>query len=335
MKYSIQILTLFIVVTSLISCQDENFLESSSQDILKFESEEEYLSTVQSTVEMNHDELKKWELANNFNSKAIESLSFYRSVNFEKFKSKEELIDFVESNSSYLQIIDEDGELYVETVNQKGADRFILNKDNMYQIGDKYYKAYAEGVISGEKEQYQYLKNMDKGEFLSILENNNMKDEVHVVNRRIKSNSISESSVSRSNCGNKITGRNTSNRDRTKTLVEVSGKDEGDHVVYTTRLLVRPYKKTLGVWYHASRTITTAGGFGIIYYDPDSNSYESWYSPNNYWQSSDTSPQSKEEQFAYRVQFTSTNYNVDDVYFTYSDAMGDTPSTGPAYAYCL
>lgn len=73
---------------------------------------------------------------------------FYSDIYWYSFKSTEEIEAFFYENSDYLQLLDDgNGELELETKFFDRPDRYFLNEDGMYQVGDKVIKAFAEGTI--------------------------------------------------------------------------------------------------------------------------------------------------------------------------------------------
>ena len=132
----------------LISCNESEDLCPAEDSLLVFSSEQEFNSELLKVNNMSLDELIAYENGKGYSSFGRECLQFYKSINFEGFKSIRELEKFVEKNCKYLKLVEDDGgELCVSKIFEDRADRFFLNENFMYQVGDVVYKILEVGTV--------------------------------------------------------------------------------------------------------------------------------------------------------------------------------------------
>ena len=238
---------LITVIAIFTSCEkdDANSVESQAcSNMLYFDSEEELVAEMNKVSKMTLEEKVQWEKSKGFNSIEIAAERLYKSINPDNFKSKEEVVSFVEKNSEYLQLIeDENGEFELETKFWNRSNRYFLNENNMYQVGDSVYKVLATGTIIGNTKDldsfYQIGNDIDysvSSNFLFIPKDN--------YNKTI------EKSIEYSDCGTSQTWRSTTDDERLKIEIEVY--KSGSNSV-TCHFISRPYIKILGIWYWCSR----------------------------------------------------------------------------------
>jgi hypothetical protein len=245
MRLNINKLPLILSLLSIIvfSCGKDDFNSSKNNTIPKFASNKDFSNTTSEVVEMTPEELKDFEKEKGFSSFGRMSEDFYQKIDFESFKTTDELKAFVQKNGNYLQFIEDDnGELELETKFHNRADRYLQNADNMYQIGETVYKVFEYGTVSSSIDNLELFykkgnnldsfKKDDKFSFYSS-ENDNV---------RMKSTT--------SNCTPTEPFRSTEGRERLKVELEVSTNYGQTEVTY--HFLSRPYKMTLGIWFWVS-----------------------------------------------------------------------------------
>ncbi|HKM93924.1 MAG TPA: hypothetical protein VJY41_09745, partial [Prolixibacteraceae bacterium] len=102
---------------------------------------------------MSLDEQIAYAKEKGYSSFGVECSKFYKSIDFEGFKSKSELEKFVKENSKYIEVVeDEYGEFSVEQKFNSRNDRIFLNSNHVYQIGNKVHKAFDEGTAIVDSE---------------------------------------------------------------------------------------------------------------------------------------------------------------------------------------
>jgi hypothetical protein len=121
----------------------------SNSSILIFESKDDFFSELITVVEMTTDELIAYENSKGYKSVGRQADEFYQSIDFESFKSKEDILNFVNRNNKYLQIVEEaGGELAVEPILYSQKERFFVNEHNLFQIQDSIYKVLENAIVS-------------------------------------------------------------------------------------------------------------------------------------------------------------------------------------------
>src|SRR5690606_4431173 len=91
------------------------------------------------------------------------------SIDFDKFSNFEELKSFVNQNSEYVQLVeDENGELELQPVLAGNSERYFINKERMFQVGNTVYKVFKDGLASTDKENLSRLKTLDDLAFTNM-----------------------------------------------------------------------------------------------------------------------------------------------------------------------
>ena len=114
----------------------------SDYPILKFGSEEEFANTLGKIAAFENEQQREaWESSMGFRSFGSICDDFYYSIDPDQFSSFEEAKAFIESNSRYLSLVqDENGDYYCEPKDFRNLERYLWNEDGMYIIADKAYK---------------------------------------------------------------------------------------------------------------------------------------------------------------------------------------------------
>ena len=159
---------LFIVAISiaLSSCNEKELICPSDNSILVFSTEAEFNTELQKVSNMSLDEQIAYAKEKGYSSFGVECSKFYKSIDFEGFKSKSELEKFVKENSKYIEVVeDEYGEFSVEQKFNSRNDRIFLNSNHVYQIGTLVYNAFDEGTAIVDSENtdliYEIGDNVD------------------------------------------------------------------------------------------------------------------------------------------------------------------------------
>ncbi len=329
-KYNLKSLIILMLVSfvTIQSCKkdDKTF---KSTDYLTFENQEEFNNELNKVLSYTTAELKGYEANKGYKSFGRICDEIYENTNFENFSSFEELEAYVHSNNDYLQIIKEDGELYVETKIYNNAFRYFMNENKIFGIGENVYKAIEGYIISTDVKNIEKVKNINEKNY-----NQYIKDERFIFSPVIRKN-ISENydKDAQCNCGKSKTVRRDNGKNRTKLDLDLSLSLHFDAFIgsYTNiygKALVRPYKRTFGVWYWCKRTISCNFKTAVGIYQPED---EGWIRVNDSF--SKTKYASKIERVfvnrTYGGHFYDSYAHLDGY-----DVWGDTPSTPPAEAKC-
>ena len=250
-----------LLAASIVSCKKENVSPlngnlSSKSQILKFENQSELTERLNFVLSANLEELIQYEDSKNFKSFGRISDEIYNKSNIENLKSQDELMNFVNLNSDFVRVIkDEQNENVFETVLSSIPYRYLANIDQLFRVNNFVYKVYEDGLVATNVKNVSKLKSLNP-KSLSELESSDefrvmlFKREVKYTNKDVANN-----------CGTYASSSSTNTNDRTKIEMGIGYYDFYDinNVPITAlnnSVIVRPYKKTLGIWYYCTRTLS-------------------------------------------------------------------------------
>jgi hypothetical protein len=253
-----------------ISCSKEKveILEvedlSDTKEWLVFENSEEFLDAYRMIINSSLEDIENWERTKSFTSLGTICDKFYMSIDIEQFESTEEVLLFAKNNSEYIQIIEEDGELTLETILFDNPQRYLMNKDGFFQIANNVYKVIEDYTIGADINDFDEIKNINNNNIYEIFDN----DKVFLL--KGEKNALSTKCVEY-NCGNYTTKRNTINNNRIYLRISVDALNLGGGGIppFTqefTNFMVRPYRRTLGVWFWVERYVSCELRIATGYY---------------------------------------------------------------------
>ncbi len=224
-----------------------------------FSSEEEFNSELEKVTSMSVNEQIAYAKNKGFTSFGAECRKFYKSIDFEGFKSKNELEKFVIMNSDYIEIIeDEQGEFSIEQKLSDRNDRFFLNKNHVYQIGNVIYKALDEGTAVTSEDNIEIIYEM--GNNVDFFKH----DERFVFESNFKKSS-GPILKSMQGCGTYKSGNDTNGRERLLAEIGVDNKFRTKVICY---FKAKAQKKSwLGYWYNIDRHFSCRVNINYKYYD--------------------------------------------------------------------
>jgi hypothetical protein len=278
----IGVIAAFAVVLS--SCTKEGGLlkTEDAKEMLQFKDHDELSATLSLVSNMSENERKQWENSQNFKSLGRISDEIYAKANPENFKSMEDFYSFVEKNSAYLQLEeDKDGQI-LNTKLYFTALRYIVGKDQFYQVGDIVSKVFEQGVASTHIDNIGELKNLDekrfelsrKQEVSSNISTYSFDDcfERRPATKDLANDAGLDHTVRRDNGNQRTLMRITLHSYRTAVLP--GGVNTVPAAAVEVEFHVRPYKKTLGIWYFCSRTITASACVVVDYLVPNNPAWQ-------------------------------------------------------------
>lgn len=258
MKKNIIIIGCFLILGSTFttlfigSCTKDEVLNNTkskeSDKILRFKDLNEYNEVQRSVLSMNSQSLKAYEESKGYISFGRMCDELYNNIDPLGFKSTEEVKEFVTKNSKYLQFVeDEKGELELETKFYNRIDRYFFNNEKIFQIGDTVFKVLEEGTVKASFEDLNIFKQV--GDNLDCYKKDNRF--VYIPNTKSFTANY-KSDWAPYYCGTSVEFRSTNDNNRLKVEIEstVNGSSTLCHFIQ------RPYKKTLGVWFWCSRTMS-------------------------------------------------------------------------------
>jgi hypothetical protein len=341
MNHLFKALIALSIIISMTACDDElDAFKGKEASMLIFENQDDFHQAVSRSVEMPVADLEEWTKSQGINSFGVEALKRYNSINFEELSSRDELLSIIDNNRDYLVLEEIGHELYLETKYHDQANRFLINHDRLVQIGDKVHKIFKQGEVKASLDKIESVRAITEEQFdqLVSIENQRTTNGLEIV--RIESKRMPFVPIDcdgtgggtgggtgddpYNHCGDYHEDASSNDRDRTKATAKISKKFSGGTYIYKVDLLVRPYKRTLGIWYWCTRTIT-----GEATFEPrKENGLPIVDQPVTYGR--DTEYDSKWER-----SWASPNANYDSNPHFYSIYMyGDTPSTPPVTISC-
>ncbi len=256
LKYGMVFLAL--VGIGIVSCEKEEMTTSTQNnhspllmknDIPKFDSQEELYEKLDFLNQMGEAERRSYEKANGYKSLLTTVYEVYEGIDMESLTSRTELEDYIAMNASFLCIkSDYDRE---EIYTAYYADNYyaaLANSDRMLIVGDICIKVFDDGIASTHVDNLDQLLGLN-GVFVKDL----VSDEQISISVYEKGDGSE-----RAACDIVHNEKNSPDNgdDRTKLVVHSSKDKSGGYTTLWTEGYVRPYKKTLGIWYYAQRTCT-------------------------------------------------------------------------------
>jgi hypothetical protein len=132
------------------SCSKDEAFQSNvlETDIVKFKTFEEYNEALNTVLSMSKDERKNYEESKGYISFGRMCDEFYDKIDFDEFESLEAIKVFAATNDFIAVIEDYDGEIIFEKTLATNRNRFFINSDRLFQIGDYVYKAFEDGTAA-------------------------------------------------------------------------------------------------------------------------------------------------------------------------------------------
>lgn len=322
-KLSSVILLSLSVVMFFFSCSEEDIISPQKNDkrlqIYKFKDTKEYNKTMEKVLSYSLEELIDWENSNGIASYGRICDEFYASIDFSQFKARQEIIDFVDLHSNYLQLEEnENGELMLETKLCNNPNRYVINNQMMFQVGDSLFKVFENGISTSHVTNYEKLNKLDDRTF-------NLKKSQVKTHKCIPIEPSIKGTAS--NCGTSDDDYESSGNNRTHMWISCSYEHIWDYVMnrpagtwVETYYKVRPYKRTLGIWYWSTRTISCDINTAIEFYINGS-----WYSENLY--GGVLNKRDSKVEGTYGFWASSGYFSVTSIYFAEYDCWADTPSS--------
>lgn len=342
MKTNCTIIFMLFFTIFFTSCKKENVLDNENLpavEFLKFENFQEFSRILEKVSSMNEQERKQWEDMQGFRSFGSIADEIYKNANPENFETREEFFNFVNANLSFLEIYEDETGIELNPKLVYTSQRYLIGEDHLFQIGNFVYKIFDGGTAIVEVDEIQSLKNLSQEEFLSREKDLTFDDGI----RRYYSNAFFKEKKQSKDIGNNVGMDHTTRKDNgnDRTLLRVSG-DAFPKLILTSggafsheefyvsvETFVRPYKKTLGIWYHCTRTITVESKVAIDYRTPAG--------PINLWRRKyGYLPQTTTKGSVFSITpevFLFANYvpaYQPQIHFAAIYARASTPSTGAA-----
>lgn len=314
---------LITVIAIFTSCEkdDANSVESQAcSNMLYFDSEEELVAEMNNVAKMTLGEKVQWEKSKGFNSIEIAAEKLYKSINPDNFKSKEEIVSFVEKNSNYLKLtLDGNGEYEIDTQLDESPFKYLANDKCVFQVKDSVFKVFNEGIIAVPEEKCQDLINSN---FETALLLANSSNESHY-NPSLKSVT--------SSCPPGTTARSDEGDERVRLKISAYWEYNPDFEMYDdlgTSAEVRAYNRVLGIWFQARRTLSMSINIDFRYvFTPWAGEPSLVYGKTEY-------TYSEKEYVIYSRDCAGLSYDSPNVELVSFNCWAEQPNSGRAYAIC-
>ena len=212
--------------------------------MLYFDTETELIETILKIPYFSKNELTEWEETNGYKSIELEAERLYSLIDPEGFTDLDGVKMFVEKNNKYFQLIEEDnGEYTLETKNYNNPWKYLVNEDNMFQVGSKLYKVYSNSLLLVDESKIDQIKNVDLETAVSIegalFLGNNMKSAL-------------------SDCGTHTVDRHDDGRERIKLEMWAKSTEYGNCWLAGSYFEATAYRLIWPIWYRKVREITVS-----------------------------------------------------------------------------
>lgn len=212
---------------------------------------------------MSEDDRRTYEIENNYKSLRTKVYEIYEQIDMENLTDKNELFIHVDNNPDYLEILmDMSGEQEYRPIYSDCSYSLIARENRMIIVGDKCLKVFDDGLIHAPIKYFNDLETHNGKTVNSMPDNENF-DVLKSDKNEIQT---------KSNCGTYREREVTSGNNRTRITIECYPSLMQGFVPYAKADgLIRPLKRTLGVWFHAQRTINGRFTFTFAFEQNGSN----------------------------------------------------------------
>lgn len=295
---------------------DANIVNESRTPI--YDNMNEVYEKIKFVSGMGEDERRVYEQQNGSKSLLTTLYEVYEGIDMESLASQEELENYIAKYPSILSLkTNSDRELEYRPYFSDNYFSAIAGKDRLFIAGDSCYKVFDDGLVSTRKDNMESLKAMSAVSVRDVQQT----DEI------IVSASNVERTIDRSSCDPiENVERSTNRRDRTKLIIGCSKVSRSGTSLLFLYGKIRPYKRVLGIWYYAKRTIS-GKFFATAEFD-------------HLGKKTITINENISPTLAYDVRrdsyiYYAFNYSsINNIAITSIDSWGDTPSTDKASIIC-
>jgi hypothetical protein len=260
------IFSVLVIIFAFTSCDKEEVTINQSQigttkDILTFATQEDFDKTLAKVNAMTKEERLEWEKEQGFKSFGTICDEFYDNIDFEKFKSIEDVRN-LDPKNQYLDIYMSSGNYNIEPKEMVSKEKFIANNERMFIISNRVYKIVESKLVSANVSNISSLKlieSFDKASSNPIFELNNP---LKISNRlKIKTSELHNLEAKNSNY-------KTEFRYQTENFWVILPATTYREVEYT----IKNYKKSWAGWYYAYE-LSTNYDILLESYDDSSEQY--------------------------------------------------------------
>jgi len=337
-KLILGVATFSLISAALVSCKKEtittaqkDILKSSTEQVPTFQNHEELNSKIEELNAMGEDERRLYESNAGFKSLLTYVYEIYEGIDMEELDSKNKLETFVSENSSIVSIrINSDDELEYRPYYSDIDYSIIANTNRMFIVGELCYKIFDDGIVVSQSENIDLLNSLNQ-----ISAKDVPKSDRYEISVYFEAEIDGKSTCHPTN--NQATVTSGSNRTKLKCITgqqyygEMQLSPNHPKVkIYGVHAFgrIRPYKRTLGIWYHARRTISGRIQFTV-----------SWKNGNTPVSASINSNVGPSLSYSQTRSFdhisTPLGEKPKEIKFTNINSWGTTPNTGNVTIICF
>jgi hypothetical protein len=251
-------ITLLFIVITIGSCQkdlNQSFSTGNKNDqVLNFNSKEELNKMISLTLKMPISERKQWAIDNKFQSFGVKCDEIYLNANVETYKSIEQFKDLISKNSDYLYLEEvSNAEYSLETKYGRSPYRYIMNNDHLFQVNDTVYKVLENSIVKTHINNIVDLSSINENNYTVECQKNSSLRIDKIFSSYFKSATAYA-------CGYYYTDYQSDGNDRTVMYIDTYPENFTNNLGQQCsrnkfHYWVRPYHRTLGIWYYCQRTI--------------------------------------------------------------------------------
>jgi hypothetical protein len=247
----------------LFSCNKEKDLQVSTKsgelisdpligDIRCFPTAEALSIELSHVLSLDIEDLIKYEKTNNISTFGRQCDEVYCSIiEIDTLLDEIKVSRWINKFPNFLELTQNDeGEMYFLPKLSNNPLRYIVGANRIYQVGDSSLcKIFNTGMLYTSTENVAILATIEEEDLGNLTRTPDF--------LFVPSFSEDVSNRTTGNLGWNYTKSTTKNKDRLKVAVNgFSIIGLGKSIMYEVNVETRPYKKTLGIWYWCSRTIT-------------------------------------------------------------------------------
>lgn len=243
-------------------------LKNSNISIPTYQNFDELNRKMKDLEEMSEDERRTFENSNSFISLLTQVYVVYEGIDMETLEHKRDLEMYVLQNSEYIDLRDDgEGEFDYHPYYSDNPYSIIANVERLFVVGNSCFKVFDDGLVVANLENINVLRSLNQIITLDVPENDLYEINAFSIEKSLKSTCHPTFNEGSATSGN--------NRTRLRCTVgqhkfgEIPVNPNLTIKVYGVRAngQIRPYKRTLGIWYHAKRTISGKIKFEISWKD--------------------------------------------------------------------
>lgn len=281
--------------------------------IMEFHDQNEFAQFILNIDQMDRSQLSDFADGNDYQSFGLYCDDLYFQIAADSLKP-DLVSDAVDSYNEYIMLEPDDsieGDFVFKARFQDHPLYYIINLKYMYIVGEYVYKLFDEGIIETKVDFIDELTSV--GSYDEPLDQETFSK---LDNEVLDTDPLPPPH----DAGIKVVKRKTNGKKRTKSRIKVHLLSKST-AQYASDHLVRPYKKTLGIWYWCKRTITYDFNTAV---DVHHNNGNCDVHPFN------VSGQQKRYSIQKRDVFWGPPViDTESVHYRGYDCMGDTPDTDP------